>query len=531
MEIGKLLNMTDTHKLFNTLKHLRFKQIYYRLFYIIRNKFFSKTYSKEIQTSPVPLIWKDFFCNKNSLLAENTFNFLNIKHVFQEDIDWNITNYGKLWTYNLNYFDFLNQDEFDPKDGVRLIMNYIENDNLLIDGKEPYPISLRGINWIKFLSRNNISKIGINQTLYNHYQILLHNLEYHLLGNHLLENGFSLLFGSYFFKDEILYKKAKQILTKELKEQVLDDGAHFERSPMYHQIILHRLLDCILLLKLNNWKQKELLELLNEKAKKMLSWLEQVTFNNGNIPMFNDSTYNIAPTTSQLLDYAKSIELNWNRIKLSESGYRKFKYSKYELFVDVGNINPSYQPGHAHSNALSFELYYKGNPLIVDTGISTYEKNTLRQKERSTSSHNTVQIDDLEQSEVWGGFRVGRRAKVNLIQESNTMVKAVHNGFKKIGISHERKFKSSTKNIVIIDKLSKTTNHIQKAYFHFYPSVCKIEVKSNYVVIENKLNIDFVGSTDIELLKYQYALGFNKTKEAYKIIVYFNRTLKTQIHI
>ena len=64
------------------------------------------------------------------------------------------------------------------------------------------------------------------------------NIEYHILGNHLLENGFSLFFGAYYFQDEKFYVKAKKILTDELDEQILEDGAHFELSSMYHQIML-----------------------------------------------------------------------------------------------------------------------------------------------------------------------------------------------------------------------------------------------------------------------------------------------------
>src|SRR5690606_23482315 len=120
--------------------------------------------------------------------------------------------YGKLWTYNLNYFDFLNQENIKVEQGLDLIVEYIDRECNLKDGKEPYPISLRGINWIKFLSKNNILHTKISQTLYNHYQILYHNLEYHLLGNHLLENGFSLFFGAYYYKNDKFYKKAFKIL-------------------------------------------------------------------------------------------------------------------------------------------------------------------------------------------------------------------------------------------------------------------------------------------------------------------------------
>jgi len=77
------------------------------------------------------------------------------------------------------------------------------------DALEPFPISLRGINWIKFLISHNIKEQTIGDSLYAQYSILLDYLEYHLLGNHLLENGFSLLFGSYYFQDEKLYKKPK----------------------------------------------------------------------------------------------------------------------------------------------------------------------------------------------------------------------------------------------------------------------------------------------------------------------------------
>ena len=159
---------------------------------------------------------------------ENSFTFLNISHSFSDKINWNFNQFGKLWTYNLNYFDFLNQENISKETGLRLIQDFIKNDALLKDGKEPYPISLRGINWVKFLSNNQVKDELINNTLYFHYCILFKNLEYHLLGNHLLENAFSLLFGAYYFQDEKLYNKSKNLLISELNEQVLKDGAHFE---------------------------------------------------------------------------------------------------------------------------------------------------------------------------------------------------------------------------------------------------------------------------------------------------------------
>ena len=247
--------------LINTVIHLRAIQIYYRFYYFSRKRLFRYNVEKRIIHDFNPIVWKNRIDYDNSYFKkENSFTFLNISHSFHDKINWNINQFGKLWTYNLNYFDFLNQEGMSKEIGINLINDYIKNDKTLKDGKEPYPISLRGINWVKFLSNNQFKDKLINNTLYFHYCILFENLEYHLLGNHLLENAFSLLFGAYYFQDEKLYNKSIDLLISELNEQVLEDGAHFELSPMYHQIILSRLLDGIQLIKLNSeWKKDELL--------------------------------------------------------------------------------------------------------------------------------------------------------------------------------------------------------------------------------------------------------------------------------
>ncbi|MDD2950007.1 MAG: alginate lyase family protein, partial [Sulfuricurvum sp.] len=326
------------------------------------------------------------------------FTFLNKSHTFSLRIDWNFSEYGKLWTYNLCYFDFLHQTSISQEEGITLIHNFIDQAALHKDALEPFPISLRGINWIKFLSLHHISDPIIDDSLFSQYHILLDNLEYHLLGNHLLENGFSLLFGAYYYQNESFYSAAKTILLSELEEQILSDGAHFELSPMYHQIMLFRVLDCINLVKNNPWKTHELLLPLEKKASLMLGWLTTITYKDGSIPLLNDSAKGIAPTSANLFEYARLLEISPLIQPLTKSGYRKIVTENYECVLDVGNIGPDYIPGHAHSDTFNFELHIMGKPFIVDTGISTYESNQLRQIERSTASHNTVMIDNKEQS-------------------------------------------------------------------------------------------------------------------------------------
>ena len=108
--------------------------------------------------------------------------------------------------------------------------------------------------------------------------------------------------------------------------------------------------------------------------------------------------------------------------------------------MDIGPIGPDYIPGHAHADTFNFEFLYKKRPIIVDIGISTYEKNSRRQTERSTEYHNTIRIDEKDSSEVWGGFRVGRRAKITSYNEEKNKITATHDGYKRMGALHSRSF-------------------------------------------------------------------------------------------
>lgn len=520
--------------LFHTLKYLRVKQIYYRLYYLVRNRFSEKSYDKPLQNTLQPILWADSFSYSDSFYRGGKFVFLNLSHVFENEINWNFDEYGKLWTYNLNYFDFLNQKNISEEAGLELIYSHIRQNKVLEDAKEAFPISLRGINWIKFLSRYRIQNPKINQALFSDYNRLMHNLEYHLLGNHLLENGFSLFFGSYYFQNEPLYKKARQILTKELKSQVLHDGAHFELSPMYHQIVLHRLLDCIALTKRNPWKKNGFEQFLRGNAKQMLSWLQTVTFSDGNIPMVNDSAYGIAPESKQLFNYGKILGLEWKASNLSDSGYRKFCGERYELFVDVGKVGPTYQPGHAHADTFSFELYSDGQPIIVDTGVSTYEKDELRQAQRGTAAHNTVIVDNINQTQVWGGFRVAKRAKISNFEEGAYGVKATHNGYKDLGVFHTRTFNVKDSEIQLTDELTKGKTGKQKALFHLHPQIGTIKMDTDekrITLVEKKIHIRFEGNVlNMEKKEYQYATGFYRTKIAERLVISFYGDLRTHVH-
>ena len=463
----------------------------------------------------------------SSYLSDNTFTFLNIKHQFNDKIDWNYSNYGKLWTYNLNYFDFLHQPDINKEVGLVLIKDFLHNVSHIKTGAEPYPISLRIINWIKFINNHQINEASINSALYYQTRLLEKNLEYHLMGNHLLENAFALVWGSWYLKDIKCYRKSTNLLIQELNEQILPDGGHFELSPMYHQLILLKLLDTINLLKKDQDSDSELIGVLTKKAGMMLNWLNQIKYRNDSLPNLNDATYGITPPTNQLLNYAAQINIPCYSQPLRESGYRRLNCGPWELTADIGHIGPDYIPGHAHSDTLSFDLQLGELPFIVDVGISTYDKNAKRHWERSTAAHNTVQIDNKDQSEIWGGFRVGRRARpIHIIEKANCL-QASHDGYKKWNVYPLRKWSLSARDLVISDRIDGKNYKVATARYYIHPSH-QVSLRDN-TVSTPLATLTFKGAQSIKIESYEYPLGYNLVQPGNCITVTFYSSLETWI--
>lgn len=524
--------MSVVLKYWHTLKHLKLVQIRYQLYYKLRKvlpQFLlsEPTHAQFEKYHTAELTLKDPIVRQTSYLLPNTFRFLNIDQQF-DSIDWNYPKHGKLWVYNLNYFDFLLQESLEPEKGVELMLDFGKCYNNLKDGKEPYPTSLRIMNWVTFVAKHKVENKEIDFIIFKDLLRLTKNLEYHLLGNHLLENAFALFFGAAYFNHDLIYNKAEQLLFEQLEEQILTDGAHFELSPMYHQIILSRLLSSIDLLRHNNlFGSNELLVLMERKSELMLGWLLAMTFRNGDLPRVNDSTSGIAPSLELILQQANNLSLKVSDNALKESGYRKIKKSDYEFLADVGHIGPDYIPGHAHSDTFNFILYVKDEPVIVDTGISTYEKNALRQSERSTGAHNTVVVNEQDQTEVWGGFRVAKRASVKLIEDAPTRIVATHNGYRSLGITHQRSFEFVERSIRIQDTLTKSSKAV--AYLHFHPDV-ELEMQGDILKLES-CTISIEGAESIQVQPYAFAEAFNQTRQAKKVEISFSQKMTTHIQV
>jgi hypothetical protein len=463
---------------------------------------------------------------KFNSLSDGTFSFLNLSSSFHS---WNDISNGMLWAYNLNYMDWLLQRDMEVEKGIEWIDRFISDLPQNKVGLDPYPISLRGINWIKFITLHydkieEQKKQIWNNSLYSQYVLLTKKLEYHLLGNHLLENAYSLFIAAIYFKDKNFYKKSVKLLRKELDEQILPDGAHYEQSPMYHCILLDRLLDCYNFSSSNIRfeNQSEINEMFEAKSTRMLGHLESIVYADDSIPLVNDAANGIAPTPSLLFDYAKRMGLQWGTIKMKNCGYRKLKNETFESIIDAGNITASYQPGHSHADTFTYELRINGKSFIVDSGISTYNNTTRRQLERSTKAHNAVTVDGKNSSDVWGGFRIGRRAKVKIPTDMEDHITAIHNGFGKTG-THRRTFQITRETFEITDTISTPKNAI--SYIHFAPDTKILSYNKNEIKTDTA-NIKIEGAIRMEIIDGKISTEYNTFHLSKVVAIHFLKTSK-----
>ena len=525
--------MTGIGLYWRTVRHLTWQQLIYQLLHRLRGpaRLILPGTTPEVHFLPVPEQTKAITWQKG------TFTFLNQPVQFSAGIDWNYAQRGKLWTYNLNYFDFLNQPGMQAGDGLLLIHDFMRQTDSLRDGLESYPTSLRIINWVQFLSRHQIREEAIHRHLFAQVRLLHQRLEYHLSGNHLLENGFALLTGSLFFRHEQWFQTATRLIRRELTAQIGADGGHYERSPMYQQLLLDRLLDVLLILESETWNsQTGLHSFLTQKGLSMLGWLNAITFEIGTVPMVNDAAWGIAPSTSQLREKASGLlpKKACFSVTLIDSGYRMFREKRYELFTSVGSIGPAHQPGHAHADTFSFVLHVDNQPIIVDIGTSTYQSVPRRAWERSTKAHNTVTVQETDSSEVWAGFRVGRRARVTLLADTKTILTARHDGYRKLGIVHERTWVTGPGTVEITDRLldSRTKNELVQegiARFYFHSAVTVALLGDG--VRANSIGIHFRSETKPQFLVKDCTLanGFNQVVSSYCLEVRFTARLHTTL--
>jgi uncharacterized heparinase superfamily protein len=372
-----------------------------------------------------------------------------------EEIDWVGRPRSHLFTYHLHYFDdapglALLARRGDRAAGARL--RTLWNGWLDAcergagDGWDPYPIASRIPNWIQALAllahpdrASDAVDLGhppgsvggapgepllspdlrdrLLASLWTQADRLRRTLEYDLSGNHLLRDRTALVWTSGALQPVPWSLGADTTaLLRELRRQVLSDGMHEERTPGYHALALSDVLQVIEMLRAVDAVVPSELE---EQARRMRRVLGRFIRGDGAWHAFGDTSPVGHPRSAAVIRLAHDLlgpaaddAPEWRAWHLKEAGFCGARLEDIEVVLDCGPFGAGHQPGHGHCDGLSFVLSLGRTAVIIDSGIAGYADDPHRHGARATAAHNTVQVDGLEQTEIWNAFRAARRSCV-----------------------------------------------------------------------------------------------------------------------
>lgn len=380
-------------------------------------------------------------------------------------------------------------------------------------------VAIRVVNVIESISLIRQSKvfnddisIKINNFIYKHGVYIINNLEKGFnTNNHYLANLIGLIWIGVFFQEaedtnlgsigkKYLSFSIKQLLI-ELNYQVYDDGFCYEDSIAYHGLNTEMLL---LTLKILERNRIDYPAALKEYAVKMINALRRVVIND-KIPLFGDldngkllicDIKSLTDKTyfSYLFKIAEDMGIVDSKVEIvspiqfQQSGFYRLFNSKYDIIVRCGKIGLNGIGAHAHNDQLSFVLHINNEQIFVDPGTGYYSGDyKLRRMLRSTSSHNTLDIEGYEQNNIdIDLFKMVERTKSVVEEVTRDYFRGKHFGFfDELGIVFEREIMINDKIICILDKIDKFCPNEQKYNINFIldTDIFVEKIDSNRVVI------------------------------------------------
>lgn len=470
---ARLTKVGQLGRWWRTLRHLRPGQVAWRLGRLVERRSASTRWSWTESRLPrlrpdLPIVPQSARSHSisGSILQElesGTFHFLNQERLLgRSPTNWLLgpVHQDRLWTVTLHYQAWLYElaraatapGEAGPAAAALFeayLTDWLEHCGLERPGARElawnsYAVATRIGWWVQahqaigstFWQGRPTLQQKFLASLWQQAAYLQDHLEWDLRANHLLRDAVGLAWASRFFGEPQTHSwqvTARQMALEQAGEQILPDGGHFERSPMYH---LQAMEDLFVLAQLIEDPQAQ--AQLRSQWLGMRDYLIWIRHPDGQIPLFNDAALNGSVSPSSMLlqgihGSGKGDAIPTGGKHFEDSGLVVWHGQPWSVFFDVGRVGPDFQPGHAHADTLTIECSYRGRRLFVDPGTHSYDQDSRRRYDRSTLAHNTVTIGDQDSSEVWHIFRVGRRAYPQDVQatfsQQGMTASASHDGY------------------------------------------------------------------------------------------------------
>lgn len=368
------------------------------------------------------------------------------------------------------------------------------------------------------------------RSLFEHGRFIRSNLEdkYEVTSNHFLSNIVGLFYLSRVFNDVSEANEWEQFsrhaIEREIQVQVLPDGADFESAVPYHRLVAELFLGVVTVANQSGVPFSSQLKI---QLQKMVEFLFGVIRPDGLMPQLGDAddgrlhiftdygTWNpqdarhLLASASHVLGIEEwrccsgGIKGQWEAFWWSggnnfdgfctepipplerhfpDAGIAIHRSPRAYLAVTNGIVGTKGFGNHKHNDLLSFEYHFDGMPLIVDPGSYVYTSDLAsRNLFRSTSYHNTLMVDGIEQNETnpeWI-FRLFEKAFPETLEyqvtEDTFVYRGRHVGYTRLEhpVVHERNFELARRTgaLSISDRLEGSGCHKLRWHFHLAPGV------------------------------------------------------------
>lgn len=494
---------------------------------------------------------RDHYRRSASEAAAGRLTFIGRTIEFDDGIDWDhekLDEFPLLWRLKLQSFEQLEwlvlgdeypstdpelRSAFEPHLLSWAAANPIGAERYLRRSWIPHSVSLRILNWCRYVAWRtedgspSVSE-GVYEAIYKNALFLENHVEHEVGGNHLIENAIALIMAGVLFDqhDTGWVEAGINLLEGAAETQFLADGGHFERSPMYHIMVLRRYITAYDLLSETNLPR----ETIRDPAERALGFLAEISRPDGEIPLLNDAVHGEQLDADTCLTYGESCSLTPDTVRFDHpdgSGYRRIPSHGGTLLIDVGDVGPPHLPAHSHNDQLSVLLWVDGTQVLADTGVYDYGGNERRQYARSVEAHNTAQYADAEPIPIGGSYLMGKRTSIDILERGPRRIEAQYSRDTTIGprYEHQRQVVATRSGWDVTDCVRSDGTDEFTVRYHFHPSVDVRETDGSdheFVVYGDQSELAsfrFTGGTEHRLVRTPYFERFGRERERLSVEV------------
>jgi hypothetical protein len=499
--------------------------------------------------------------------------------LFPGKIDWSyIPADDSEWLYAMNrHTSFLNlskawlytgKERFAGK-AVALMSDWIDRVKLTEESKgntwRSLEAGLRCENWIRSIQMLGNSGMltesimdKVKESLGEHGEYLQRtSADFHKLSNWgVLQDHGLFLVGLYLGRKDYVQLAAER-LDKEIQMQIIQDGTHWEQSPMYHCEVLHSVLDTICIARQNDISLPERLIANGHKMCKALSaWIKPdgklfcqsdsddteardllmqgaLLFADGRLKaaargrLFEENVWDFGEEVLDLHGKLQEIYPETASTVLPDSGNYILRGNNTEAAAYLHMHCGCLGSGHGHGDLLHIDAGMYGEDILIDSGRYTYVDTELRRRLKEPSAHNTVRVDGQDFSvcsDSWGYEKLAVPIKGEYkLTEKVDYLSGLHIGYLYLqdSVLAERRIIFMKPDIFLIfDQFYTNGEHIYEQNFHFGKGKLKKENNCCYIWQGEKASARLIAMEDGRdgaLSRYPYSREYNLLEEGDKV--------------